>query len=193
MRTRLVYRSFLVVTLFASSMGCGSKPADGGAPAGGSASPAGAAPAAAAKPTGPAFKTKMMGMDMVQPLVQKTLVAPLDGLEITAPDKAKVEESRGSVKLVAAGVNYSISIRQTAFEKAKSLEIFKTLDPKGTVADESDTHLIFKRENGSHLLAAAMTVDGKPYTCGSVATAASFTREEIDQTLTSCKTLKKKA
>lgn len=94
---------------------------------------------------------------------------------------------------MSAGVNFSISVRQTSFDKAKSLEIFKKLDPKGTVVDESDTHLIFKRDNGSHLLAATVTIDGKPYTCGSVATARSFTREEIDQTLTSCKTLKKKA
>ena len=78
------------------------------------------------------------------------------------------------------------------FDKAKSLEIFKLLDEKGTVVDESDTHLIFKRDNGSHLLSAAVTIADKTYVCGSVATAASFTREEIDQTLTSCRSLEKK-
>lgn len=145
-----------------------------------------------AKPTGPVFKTKMMGTEMVQPLVSKDLIAPLEGLTITAPENVKMEESRGSLKLVSAGVNYSISIREQKFDKAKSLEIFKMVDEKGTVADESDTHLIFKRESGSHLLSAAVTVGDKTYVCGSVATAASFTREEIDQTLTSCRSLKKK-
>ncbi len=144
------------------------------------------------KPSGPVFKTKMMGTEMVQPLVSKDLIAPLEGLTITAPENIKMEESRGSLKLVSAGVNYSISIREQKFDKAKSLEIFKMVDEKGTVADESDTHLIFKRESGSHLLSAAVTVGDKTYVCGSVATAASFTREEIDQTLTSCRSLKKK-
>lgn len=194
MRTPLVIRSLFTTSLLALAIaGCGNA-SEGGAAASGSAKATGGAPAAKAdaKPTGPAFKTKMMGMDMVQPLVQKDLIAPLAGLEITAPDKTEVKESRGDVHLVSAGVNYSISVSQRAFDKAKSLEIFKMVDEKGTVVDESDTHLIFKRESGSHLLSATVTVDGKPYVCGSVATASSFTREEIDQTLASCKTLKKK-
>lgn len=183
---RVVLTSYLLVLPLA---GCNNA-ADGDAKAGASGAAKGGKGAAESK--GPVFKTKMMGAEMVQALVQKDLVAPLVGLEITAPEKAKVEESRGAVHLVAAGVNYSISIRQTTFDKAKSLEVFKMLDDKGTVVDESDTHLIFKRASGSHLLSAVVTVDGKPYVCGSVATAADFTREEIDQTLASCKTLKKK-
>jgi hypothetical protein len=182
----LILTSFLVALPLA---GC-SNSGDGGAKAGASGAAKGGK--GGDKPAGPVFKTKMMGTEMVQALVQKDLVAPLAGLEITAPEQAKVEESRGAVHLVAAGVNYSISIRQTSFDKAKALEIFKILDEKGTVVDESATHLIFKRESGSHLLSAVVTVDGKTYVCGSVATAASFSREEIDQTLASCRTLKKK-
>lgn len=145
-----------------------------------------------AKPTGPAFKTKMMGADMVQPLVSMDLIAPLAGLTITAPDKTKMEEKRGDLYLVSAGVNYSISINEEKYDKAASLKVFKIVDEKGTVVDESDTHLIFKRESGSHLLSASVTVGDKTYVCHSVATAADFTREEIDQTLTSCRSLKKK-
>lgn len=182
--------------LFALAVhGCDKKAADteasgsasGSAKAGGGSSGKGES-----KPTGPAFKTKMMGTDMVQPLVAMDLIAPLAGLTITAPDKAKMQESRGELKLVAAGVNYSISIREGKYDKAESLKIFKMVDEKGTVADESDTHLIFKRESGSHLLSAAVTVGDKTYVCHSVATAANFSREEIDQTLTSCRSLKKK-
>lgn len=190
-------RLLLACALFAlTSVACDKKSGDAEAGASSSSSAAAAKGSSAAKgdakPTGPAFKTKMMGADMVQPLVAMDLTAPLAGLTITAPDKTKMEESRGSLKLVSAGVNYSISIRDGKFDKAESLKIFKIVDEKGTVVDESDTHLIFKRESGSHLLAAAVTVGDKTYVCNSVATAASFTREEIDQTLTSCRSLKKK-
>jgi hypothetical protein len=186
---------FASALLMITSVGCDKKGADAEASA--SAASTGAKGGAAsgkgdAKPTGPAFKTKMMGTDMVQPLVAMDLIAPLAGLTITAPEKAKMEESRGALKLVAAGVNYSISIREGKYDKAESLKTFKLVDEKGTVADESDTHLIFKRESGSHLLSAAVTVGDKTYVCHSVATAANFTREEIDQTLTSCRSLKKK-
>ena len=181
--------------LFALSSGCDKKTGDteatGSSQSSGKAS-GGASGKGDAKPTGPAFKTKMMGTDMVQPLVAMDLTAPLAGLTIIAPEKAKMEESRGALKLVAAGVNYSISLREGKYDKAESLKTFKMVDEKGTVADESDTHLIFKRESGSHLLSAAVTVGDKTYVCHSVATAANFTREEIDQTLTSCRSLKKK-
>ena len=182
---------FLAALASVHLAGCDKKAGDA-APGDSSSSAAKGGAKGDSKPTGPVFKTKMMGNEMVQPLVAKDLIAPLEGLSITAPENIKMEESRGSLKLVSAGVNYSISIREQKFDKAKSLEIFKMLDEKGAVVDESDTHLIFKRESGSHLLSAAVTVGDKTYVCGSVATAASFTREEIDQTLTSCRSLKKK-
>ncbi len=182
--------------LFAHGLlGCDKKAADtdaSGSPSGSAKASGGGSGKADSKPTGPAFKTKMMGTDMVQPLVALDLIAPLAGLTITAPDKTKMEEKRGDLYLVSAGVNYSISIKEAKYDKAGSLKVFKMVDEKGTVADESDTHLIFKRESGSHLLSAAVTVGDKTYVCHSVATAANFTREEIDQTLTSCRSLKKK-
>jgi hypothetical protein len=174
------------------SFGCDSKAGDTEGSSSAGSSKAGGSGKADAKPTGPAFKSKMMGTDMVQPLVAIDLIAPLAGLTITAPDKTKVEEKRGELYLTSAGVNYSMSIGEEKFDKAASLKVFKIVDEKGTVADESDTHLIFKRESGSHLLSAAVTVGDKTYVCQSVATASDFTREEIDQTLTSCRSLKKK-
>jgi hypothetical protein len=186
------YTLLAIVAL--SSFGCDKKAGDTEA-SGSSASSAkanGASGKGDAKASGPAFKTKMMGTDMVQPLVALDLIAPLAGLTITAPDRTKMEEKRGDLYLVSAGVNYSISINEAKYNKAESLKVFKMVDEKGTVADESDTHLIFKRESGSHLLSAAVTIGDKTYVCHSVATAANFTREEIDQTLTSCRSLKKK-
>lgn len=178
-----------------SLVGCGDKGDGKGAPTGSAAAATGAKAEASAKPEapkGPVFKTQTMGVDMQEALVDKELVGALAGLVITAPEKAKVSEERGGIHVVSAGVNYSVSISEQKFDKAETLKIYKMIDEKGAVVDESDTHLIFKRESGSHLLTVGLTVDGKPYQCSSVATGFDFTKDQIDQTLTSCRTLKKK-
>lgn len=152
--------------------------------------------AAAAAPTGPVFKAKMMGMDMSKPLVETSLApAGLDGLVLQAPEGAKVEKHMpgGGARVVAAGVNYSVAIREAKFDPKSVKDTYKIIDPKGTILSDTPDLVIFQRaDGGSVLFNMSVTAGDKKYTCSSVATAASFTRDVIDQTIESCKTLQKK-
>jgi hypothetical protein len=163
---------------------------------GAAAKPTSATPPPKPTATGPVFKAKMMGMDMDRPLVETSLApAGLDGLVIQAPEGAKVEKHvpGGGARVVAAGVNYSVAIREGKFDAKSVKSTYAIIDPKGTIAMDTPDLIIFERANGgSVLFNMGLTVGGKSYTCSSVATAASFTRDVIDQTVESCKTLKKK-
>ena len=146
--------------------------------------------------TGPVFKAKMMGFDMSKPLVETSLApAGLDGLVVQAPEGAKVEKHvpGGGARIVAAGVNYSIAIREAKFDPKSVKSSWASLDPKGTVVTDEAELVIFERSNGgSVLFSMGVSAGGKSYTCGSVATAANFTRDVVDQSIASCKTLTKK-
>lgn len=152
------------------------------------------APEEAEKPKGPVFQTKMMGMTMTEALVEKDLTPMgLDGLVIQAPERAEIKpKSPRGFTLLAAGVNYSLTIDQRALDPAQAKEIFKIVDEEGEVLVDEADRVIFKRKSGSHLFQAETTVGDKKYTCGTVATAASFTRDQVDQMITSCKSIAKK-
>jgi hypothetical protein len=146
------------------------------------------------KPKGPVFQTKMMGMEMTQALVEKDLSGMgLDGIVIKAPEKAEIrKKSPRGHKLVAAGVNYSMTIRQAPLDAKQAKEVFDIIDKEGELLVDEADRIIFKRKSGSHLFQAATEVDGKPYTCSTVATGSSFTRDQVDQMIESCKSLAKK-
>lgn len=146
------------------------------------------------KPKGPVFTTTMMGMERSEPIVEKDLTAmELPGLVIQAPEPAKIDsKSGGGFVLVAAGVNYSMTIREGELKADEAKKTFKIIDEKGELVEDKPDTLIYKREGGSHLFQASVKVGDKTYTCSTVATAANFTRGEADQMVQSCKTLKKK-
>jgi hypothetical protein len=178
---------------------CNDKSAEGekaGSAAATGAEPKKSGPAAKPEPTGPVFKAKVMGTDMSKPLVETDLgPAEMTGYVITAPEGAKVEKGRpgGGAHVVAAGVNYSIAIREGAFDAENVKKSFTALDPDGTMLEDKSDIVIFQRKGGgSVLFSMGVTVGDKKFTCGSVATAMSFDKATIDQTVASCKTLKKK-
>ncbi len=152
--------------------------------------PAPVAPAVAvpAPPARPMFRATLMGANMSRPLVTTDLApAGLAGMTIEAPEGVRVERVRGDAHVLQAGSNYSMSIRAGAFNAARALSSFRALDPAGTVLVNEADRLIFQRSNGgSVLFSAGVTVGTRPYTCGTVATAMNFTRETVDQTITSC-------
>lgn len=152
--------------------------------------------APAATPTGPVFKAKVMGMDMQKPLVDTSLdPAGLTGLTLQAPEGARVEKHMpgGGARVVAAGVNYSVAIREGKFDAKGVKSTYAIIDPKGTVAVDTGDLVVFERAgSGGVLFNMGVSVGGKSYTCGSVATVTPFTRDVIDQTIESCKTLAKK-
>ncbi|MEI8254315.1 MAG: hypothetical protein WCJ30_01445 [Deltaproteobacteria bacterium] len=162
------------------------------------AAPAVVAPApavAAAVPAAPArpmFRATYMGTDMSRPLVTTDLTpAGLAGMTIEAPEGVRVEQERRAAHLVQAGSNYSISIRSGPFSAANALSAFQALDPAGTVLVNEADRLIFQRSNnGSVLFSAGVTVGARQFTCGTVATAINFSRETVDQTIASCRTLR---
>jgi hypothetical protein len=87
-------------------------------------------------------------------------------------------------------VNYSISITPSAFNKDEAKKIFGIVDPAGKVADESETHVIYERSGeGGFLFQAGVTVGDKQFYCGTVATGIAFSREVIDQSVASCKSI----
>mgnify|MGYP001284779922 CR=1 FL=1 len=149
---------------------------------------------APAEPEGPVYKTEGMVGEVSSPLVDIDL-GPMElaGLVITAPEDAKIEaKSPSGHKLVWAAGNYSITIREGG-DLEQNKETFKMLDPEGKYVREDSDVVIFERSSGgSHLLAATVEVDGKAYTCSTVATAMSFQRDQADQMVESCKTLRKK-
>jgi hypothetical protein len=160
-----------------------------------SAKPASAsAENAPAKPSGPVFTTTMMGMERSEPIVEKDLgEMELAGLVIQAPEAAKIEsKSGGGFKLVAAGVNYSLTIREGEIDIKGAKETFKLVDEKGELVEDKPDVLIYKRSSGSHLFQASVKVGDKTYTCSTVATASDFSRSEVDQMIESCKSIKKK-
>lgn len=205
---KLSLRSISGVALFAASTlvlaACGGEGGSTtGAPSGSaptkattSAKPPASTPSAAKKdpaPSGPMFKAKMMGTDMSKPLVETSLEkANMKGLTIIAPEGAEVTEGKpgGGAHVVAAGVNYSIAIREQEFKLEDSKKVYTSLDPDGKFLSEAPDLVIFQRKSGSVLFAMGLKVDGKNYQCSSVATASDFDKETIDQTIASCKTLK---
>ena len=177
--------------LFALAGGCGGdEEADShGSTGAQSATPA--APEAPAEPEGPVFRTTMMGMEMTEPLVTKPLgVEGFEGLTIVAPEQATIELRDESATVRSAGVNYSIAIRHGALDAAATQRIWGIIDPNGSVVEEADDLLIYQRSNdGGMLFEAGVSVDDQAYTCSTVVTAVNFTREQIDQMVTSCRTL----
>ena len=149
---------------------------------------------APAEPEGPMYKTEGMVGEVSSPLVDVDLgPMELEGLIITAPKDAKIEDkSPSGHKLIWPSGNYSITIREGE-DLEQNKETFKMLDPEGKYAVEEEDVLIFERSNsGSHLLAVSVEADGKKYVCSTVATAMDFKRDQADQMVESCKTLRKK-
>jgi hypothetical protein len=144
-------------------------------------------------PKGPMFTAKnIIGEPVSIPIVPFDLAAmELPGLTIQAPEGTTAEpNSPSGFKLLNTSVNYSISVRDGAFDKEGAKKTFGIVDPDGKVADESDTHVIYERSGeGGFLFQAGVTVGDKPYYCGSVATGFAFTREVADQSVASCKSI----
>lgn len=183
----------LCLALGVVAVGCGGDEESSSAADTPAANTAPTTPAEPEVPAGPTFRTTMMGMEMTQPLVSRDLAeAGLEGLTIVAPENAQLSTtSWGSHTVVAAGVNYSVSVREGDFNAADALGTYQILDPEGTVVEQTDDQLIFRRsgENGSFLFEVGVTVGETHYTCGTAATAFPFTRDQIDQMITSCRTL----
>jgi hypothetical protein len=150
-------------------------------------------PAEPEPPKGPVFTGKnIIGEAVSVPIVPFDLTAlELPGLVIQAPEGAKAEpNSPSGFKLLATSVNYSISVREGKFEPEEAKKTFGIVDPNGKVADESDSHVIYERSGeGGFLFQAGVTVGDKQYHCGSVATGFAFSREVIDQSVQSCKSI----
>lgn len=184
--------ALLAATLSALVSGCGddgeSSSADDPTAA---ANTAPATPDEPAEPSGPTFHTTMMGMEMSQPLVSRTLdVEGFEGLTIVAPEDARIEENRGRARVLSAGVNYSVAIRSGAFDAEGTKRIWGIIDAEGTVVEETDDLVMYQRSNdGGMLFEVGVMLGEQAYTCSTVVTAFQFTREQIDQMVTSCRTL----
>ena len=149
--------------------------------------------AASATADGAMFKAKVMGTDMSKRLVDVSLdEAEMPGYVIQAPEGARVTVGKpgGGAHVVAAGVNYSIAIREGAFDASESKKTFAILDPDGKVLTDAPELVVFQRKGGSVLFGTGVTVGDKHFHCGSLATAIDFDRATVDQTVASCKTLK---
>jgi hypothetical protein len=145
-------------------------------------------------PKGPVFKATVMGVEQAQPIVELDLTAAeMPGYKIMGPDKAQVRKASlgGGAELVSAGVNYSISIREGVFDAGNIKEVYKVLDDKGKILVDTPDLVMFQRESGSVIFSMGLTVGDTKLTCGTVATAFNFDRATIDQTIESCKSLKK--
>jgi hypothetical protein len=149
-----------------------------------------AAPSAPARPT---FKATMMGMAQAQPIVEVALAPDLPGYVIQAPEQTKVEKGFGGmgVELSATSVNYSMSIREWAFDAAKAKADFKTVDAEGTLLVDTPDLVVFQRKHGGVLFAMGITLGDKKLECHSVVTAFEFDRATIDQTIETCRSLKR--
>ncbi|HJL15913.1 MAG TPA: hypothetical protein RMH99_09665 [Sandaracinaceae bacterium LLY-WYZ-13_1] len=134
------------------------------------------------------FRTTVMGMEMTRPLVRQDLDdAGLEGLTMVVPEGAELSTTRwGSHTIVEAGVNYSVSVSEGDFDAGSTLETYQTLDPDGSVVEQTEDQLIYQRSGGGSLL---FTVGDTSYTCGTAATAFPFTRDQVDQMIESCRTL----
>lgn len=169
-------------------------PSSSGPKASGSNKPtASAATSAKTAPKGPTFKAKVMGMDQEKPLVEISLEkAEMKGLTIVAPEGAEVRVGKpgGGAEVVSAGVNYSMSIREDEFKQKNAHIVFDAVDDKGKYLLDTEELVIFQREKGSVLFGMGVTVGGKKYHCGTVATGFDFDRSTVDQMVESCKTLK---
>jgi hypothetical protein len=144
-------------------------------------------------PKGPMFNaTNIVGQAVSIPIVAFDLAAvELPGFTIQAPEGTTAEPSSPSgFQLFNPSVNYSISITPSAFNKDEAKKIFGIVDPAGKVADESETHVIYERSGeGGFLFQAGVTVGDKQFYCGTVATGIAFSREVIDQSVASCKSI----
>lgn len=142
------------------------------------------------KNDGPVFTAKVMGIEKSLPLVDTDLSsAGMPGFSIKAPEGAQVKKSRGGVEVVEATVNYSIAIRDYAFNPSTAKTAFAAVDPEGKLLEDSAELVMFQRKSGSVLFSAAVEAGGTKLTCGSRATAFDFDRATIEQTVASCKTL----
>jgi hypothetical protein len=142
---------------------------------------------------GPMFKAKVMGMDMSKRLVDVPLdAAEMPGFVLQAPEGAQVTVGKpgGGAHVVAAGVNYSVAIREGAFDAAESKKTFAIIDPDGKVLTDTPDLVVFQRKSGSVLFGLGVTVGDKHFHCGSLATAIDFDQATVDQTVASCKTLR---
>jgi hypothetical protein len=144
-------------------------------------------------PKGPMFNAKnIVGQEVSVAIVPFDLAAvELPGFTIQAPEGTKAEpKSPSGFQLFNPSVNYSISITPSAFNKDEAKKIFGIVDPAGKVADESETHVIYERSGeGGFLFQAGVTVGDKQFYCGTVATGIAFSREVIDQSVASCKSI----
>jgi hypothetical protein len=144
-------------------------------------------------PKGPMFSAKnIIGEPVSVAIVPFDLAAvELPGFTIQAPEGTKAEpKSPSGFQLFNPRVNYSISITPSAFNKDEAKKIFGIVDPAGKVADESETHVIYERSGeGGFLFQAGVTVGDKQFYCGTVATGIAFSREVIDQSVASCKSI----
>jgi hypothetical protein len=144
-------------------------------------------------PKGPMFNaTNIVGQAVSIPIVAFDLAAvELPGFTIQAPEGTTAEPSSPSgFQLFNPSVNYSISIRPSAFSMDEAKKLYGILDPDGKIAEESETHIIYERSNkGGFLFQAGATVGDKQFLCGSVASGIAFDRGVIDQSVASCKTI----
>ncbi len=158
----------------------------------GVASPAAAPqPAVPAAPAVPMFHATAMGFDMSKPLVNIDLgPGGLPGVSLQGPEGTRVETERHRARVIQAGTNYSLSINERAFDPTDAHRTYSLIDPQGTYLVDQPDLVIFQRTNGAGvLLNMGVTVGERHFTCSSVATAVAFTRETIDQTVASCRTL----
>jgi hypothetical protein len=184
----------LAVLSILAALGCG-KNEDPPEPAASPPQPTGeTAPAAPAEPEGPVFRSTVMGMERVEPLAAIDLsAAGLAGFTIQAPRTATAEQSMPPGVLVSAPpLNYSVVIREGAFSLAGAKAGREVMDPDGTALEEDDRHLLWQG-SGTRGFSFTMQVDvdGQPYTCGTMATAFAFTRDQVDQMIESCRSLAK--
>jgi len=166
---------------------------DSSASAAGSSAPKSSSGSKTAAPEGPVFKAKIMGTDQVKKLVDTSLdKAEMPGYVIQAPEGAEVSIGRpgGGAHVVAAGVNYSVAIRESKFDPAEAKKTFNIIDPDGKVLTDNPDLVIYQRKSGSVLFGMVVSVGGKTFSCGSLATAMDFDRDTVDQTVASCRTLK---
>ena len=89
-----------------------------------------------------------------------------------------------------SGLNYSMSIHRGAFDAEQSKSTWAIIDEAGSVILEEDDVVMYQRSGDSgSVLFAASVVGEEAYTCGSVATAFPFTRNQVDQMVESCRSL----
>jgi hypothetical protein len=192
-------RTTLVILSVLMALGCGKKeepPEPAASPPSATGETHPTTPAAPAEPEGPVFRSTVMGMERVEALGTIDLsTAGLAGFTIQAPESATAESSiLSGVQVSAPPLNYSVVIREGAFSLEGAKAGREVMDPEGTALEEDERHLLWQG-SGTRGFSFSMQVDvdGQPYTCGTVATAFAFTRDQVDQMIESCRSLSKAA